>query len=167
MAVQSSVSIVPVETNDIPVVAELARAIWFEHYPSIISWSQIHYMLERGYAPRVIAAELARGVEWRLASDGGRSFGFASWERFGDVVKLHKLYVERVARGRGTGRQLVEVATQDARQAGVREIVLAVNKRNYGSIRAYLGLGFSFQRAVRDEIGHGFVMDDYVMVLRV
>lgn len=157
----------PVETNDIPVVAELARAIWFEHYPSIISWSQIHYMLERGYAPRAIAAELARGVEWRLALDGAQSLGFASLERFGDVVKLHKLYVERAARGRGIGRQLVEVAAQHARQAGVREIVLAVNKRNYNSIRAYLRLRFSFQRAVRDEIGHGFVMDDYVMVLRV
>lgn len=141
--------------------------IWFEHYPNIISWSQIHYMLERGYASRVIAAELARGVEWRLALDGGRSFGFASWERFGDVVKLHKLYVERAARGRGAGRQLVEVAMRDARRSGAREIVLAVNKRNYVSIRTYLSLSFSFQHAVRDEIGHGFVMDDYVMVRRV
>jgi diamine N-acetyltransferase len=163
----SIVTIATIETNDIPAVAELARVIWFEHYPSIISWSQIHYMLERGYASSVIAAELARGVEWRLASDGGRSFGFASWERYGDVVKLHKLYVERAARGRGVGRQLVEVATLDARHSGAREMVLAVNKRNYASIRAYLGLGFSFQRAVCDEIGHGFVMDDYVMVLRV
>ena len=160
-------TIVPVETNDIAVVAELARSIWFEHYPSIISWSQIHYMLERGYASPVIEAELARGVEWRLACDGARPSGFASWERSGDVVKLHKLYVERAARGVGIGRQLVEVATQDARRSGAGAIVLAVNKRNYGSIRAYLGLGFSFQRAVRDDIGNGFVMDDYVMARRV
>jgi len=162
-----AVTIATIETNDFSMVAALARTIWFEHYPGIISWSQIHYMLERGYASNVIEAELARGVAWRLASDGERPFGFASWERFGDVVKLHKLYVERAARGRGAGRQLVEVAMQDARRSGAREIVLAVNKRNYVSIRAYLSLSFSFQRAVRDEIGHGFVMDDYVMVRRV
>ena len=156
-------TIEPVEIKHIAVVVDLARAIWFEHYPGIISWSQIHYMLERGYTPAVIEAELASGVEWRLALDGSRPCAFASWERFGAVAKLHKLYVERAARGTGLGRQLVDIAAQDARRNGTREIVLAVNKRNYSSIRAYLGLGFSFRRAVRDEIGHGFAMDDYVM----
>jgi hypothetical protein len=54
------VSIERVGVEHIRLVADLARSIWFEHDPAIISWSQIHYMLEAGYAPRVIAAEMAR-----------------------------------------------------------------------------------------------------------
>jgi GNAT superfamily N-acetyltransferase len=150
--------------GDIALVADLARSIWFEHYPAIISWAQIHYMLERGYATDVIAGELERGVEWRIASVDRTPRGFAAWEAFGTAIKLHKLYVERAARGQGVGKRLVTAAAEAAQRIGVREICLAVNKRNHGAIRAYLALGFSFRRAVRADIGHGFVMDDYVMV---
>jgi len=149
--------------GDIETLRELARAIWFEHYPSIISRSQIHYMLERGYAADVVAAEIARGVEWRLASVDGRACGFAAWEAFGDRVKLHKLYVQRSVRVGGVGRALVAATAADAGERGARLVYLAVNKRNRIAIRAYVRMGFAFHRAMRIDIGHGFVMDDYEM----
>lgn len=152
-----------VARRDIPAVAELARAIWFEHYPAIISWSQIHYMLEAGYASDVIAAELERGVQWRTACIDGSPVGFTAWESVGGSVKVHKLYIERAARGRSVGARLVAAAADDARRLGANEIYLAVNKRNEVAIRAYLSMGFAFRRAMRADIGHGFVMDDYEM----
>ena len=157
------VSIERVGTEDIRIVADLARSIWFEHYPAIISWSQIHYMLEAGYAADVIAAEFERGVQWRTAWVDGVVRGFAAWEGLGDRVKVHKLYVERAARGHGVGRHLVNAAASDAQNVGANAIYLAVNKRNHIAIRAYLSLGFAFRRAMRADIGHGFAMDDYEM----
>jgi GNAT superfamily N-acetyltransferase len=158
------VSIERVGIGDIRMVVDLARSIWFEHYPAIISWSQIHYMLEAGYETSVIAAELERGVQWRTAWVDGVLRGFAAWEVLGNQVKVHKLYVERAARGHGVARHLVNAAADDARRLGANAIYLAVNKRNEIAIRAYLSLGFAFRRAMRADIGHGFAMDDYEMV---
>ena len=148
---------------DIETLRELAREIWFDHYPAIIGWSQVHYMLERGYAAHVIADEIARGVEWRLASVHGSACGFAAWESFGDEVKLHKLYVRRSLRVAGVGKALVAALAADSSERGARVVYLAVNKRNRIAIRAYLRLGFAFRRAMRVDIGHGFAMDDYEM----
>ena len=158
-----AVSVERVGIEDIGTLADLARSIWFEHYPAIISWSQIHYMLEAGYAADVIAAELERGVQWRTARVDGVVVAFTAWESFGDRVKVHKVYVDRAARGHGVGGQLVSAAAADAKSRGASAIYLAVNKRNHIAIRAYLSLGFAFRRAMRADIGHGFVMDDYEM----
>ncbi len=158
-----SVSIARIRTEDVATVASLARTIWFEHYPDIIGWPQIHYMLERGYAHGVIAAELARGVEWHFAMFDGEPCGFAAWDALNDSIKLHKLYVLRSARERGLGRALIDACAADAQRRAARDVQLAVNKRNVVAIRAYLRVGFAFRRAVCVPIGHGFVMDDYVM----
>ena len=44
---------------------------------------------------------------------------------------------------------------------------LTVNKGNELAIRAYEGTGFETIDAVVTDIGEGFVMDDYIMELRV
>jgi RimJ/RimL family protein N-acetyltransferase len=51
--------------------------------------------------------------------------------------------------------------------ADVQRIYLTVNKRNTSSIEAYLRLGFSREGSQVADIGHGFVMDDYVMGRRL
>ena len=40
---------------------------------------------------------------------------------------------------------------------------LTVNKHNELGIRAYRGKGFETIDAVETDIGHGFIMDDYIM----
>ena len=151
------------DADDIATLRALAREIWFDHYPGIISWAQVHYMLERGYSAAVIADELARGIEWRIASVDGEPCGFAAWETLGRETKLHKLYVRRTTRIRGVGRALVENLVATVRERDVASIYLAVNKRNAIAIRAYLKMGFAFRRAMCADIGHGFVMDDFEM----
>lgn len=145
------------------VVVTLARQTWFEHYPGIISFAQIHYMLERGYTREVIAAEQRAGVSWYVAEWTGVPVGFVAFGPAGSDLKVHKVYVLRAAKGKGVGRALMDVARLDARSTERAALVLTVNKNNLDSIRAYLAMGFSFAARVRVDIGHGFVMDDYVM----
>ena len=156
------------EDDDLRAIERLAERIWSEHYPGIISWAQIHYMLERTYRPELIAQEIASGVRWLCASDDSGPCGFAAYATLADGrVRLDKLYVLRSHRGRGIGSQLlaelIEWCAGADVQNPVQRIYLTVNRHNSGSIEAYLRLGFAHEGSQVADIGHGFVMDDYVM----
>jgi GNAT superfamily N-acetyltransferase len=162
----SDVTFQPVRDVDIQAVASLAGVIWRRHYPGIISAAQIDYMLDRMYAPETIRAELCRGVAWVKVMVGGELAGLASFGPVDDgaAMKLHKLYLLESVRGRGTGSAAIAYVAAEARKAGFNRLVLAVNKKNTGAIRAYEKNGFVIEKAVVSEFGGGFVMDDFIMV---
>jgi ribosomal protein S18 acetylase RimI-like enzyme len=152
--------------DDVPEIQRLAREIWHAHYPGIISREQIDYMLEHGYASGVLDEIIDgpdSGIE--LALDDGKRVGFAAWYATdaGDEVKLEKLYVLQSHQRKGVGARLIATVESAARQLGVRTVVLNVNKNNTQAIRAYEKQGFAIRAEVVVDIGHGFVMDDYVM----
>jgi ribosomal protein S18 acetylase RimI-like enzyme len=78
-------------------------------------------------------------------------------------VKLDKLYVHGLFRGRGCGAALVRHVEQAARAQGCDQVYLQVNRNNFDSIAAYRHLGFEVVDRVKTDIGGGFHMDDYVM----
>ena len=144
----------------------LAHAIWHRHYPGIITVAQIDYMLARGYSDAALERFLDEpGAGLLIARSGGRDVGFAAWHRAGEPAtsKLDKLYVLPDLHRHGIGRRLVERVESHARSDGATTLILAVNKRNAGSIAAYRRLGFVVRESVVVDIGGGFVMDDYVM----
>lgn len=153
---------------DADALSALAGVVWRAHYPSIIAMAQIDYMLAQRYAPALIRDEIARGVIWDTARAGGRPVGFSAClpPRAGEM-KLDKLYVHPDFQRRGCGRQLVARAAAAARAAGCAALVLAVNKRNAPALAAYRGYGFRVREAMVQQIGGGFVMDDYLMVMNV
>ena len=63
----------------------------------------------------------------------------------------------------GYGRKAVQYAEKVARDLGLDKIVLTVNKNNVNSIKAYEKIGFTNAGPVVQDIGSGFVMDDYKM----
>lgn len=150
--------------DEVVQLGALAGRIWAEHYPGIISWAQINYMLEGGYAPHVIRAELADGVHWVVARDRDQPCGFAAVRRTGpSSARLDKLYVDAGRRRLGVGRVLLLDAEAWCAERRLERIDLTVNVDNLTAIRAYLRLGFAFEGRVTADIGYGFVMDDYVM----
>jgi len=153
--------------EDIPALRDLARRIWHEHYPGIITRKQIDYMLERMYAAEVIRRELAEGVAWDLVLCEGEPVGFisCSLDAATSCVKLNKLYLLPALHGQGIGRRMLQHVRARAAQQGAREIHLQVNKRNTRAIHAYERAGFLVREAVLADIGGGFVMDDFIMVL--
>jgi GNAT superfamily N-acetyltransferase len=80
-------------------------------------------------------------------------------------MKLDKLYVSTERQGQGVGRALLAAVRARARLLGCTRLILAVNKRNAAAIAAYRQWGFRIERAMVSDIGGGFVMDDYLMVL--
>jgi len=159
-------SITALRDVDIAPVCALAREIWMQHYPGIITVKQIEYMLAQRYSPDAIRTQLKAGEAWWEKLDvGGDLCGFASYERgtHARAMKLDKIYVHQLVRGKGYGAALVDHVANAARQQGMDTLTLQVNKYNYGSVAAYLRLGFAVAKTVKVDIGNGFFMDDYVM----
>lgn len=158
--------IAPLRPEDIEALVALTRETWQRHYLSIISQAQIDYMLAQRYAPDVIRAQLARDdVWWDALHVDGVLTGFAQSERGarpGDL-KLDKLYLRYDARGHGLGGVLVRHVEARARALGCDRLYLQVNKNNASAIGAYRKHGFEIVESATFDIGHGFVMDDYVM----
>ena len=161
-----AIVITPARRGDVPDIQRLAREIWHAHYPGIITREQIDYMLEHGYATGVLEEFIEgpdSGIE--IALDEGRRVGFAAWYTTdsGDEAKLDKLYVLQTHQRKGVGARLIARVESEARRTGAKTLVLNVNKNNAQAIRAYEKHGFAVRSAVVVDIGHGFVMDDYVM----
>jgi GNAT superfamily N-acetyltransferase len=166
MAGTPDFSISPVRDADVTPVCALAREIWVQHYPGIISVKQIEYMLEQRYSQEAIRTQLrANEAWWDKLEVHGELCGFASYERGIDAhaMKLDKLYVHQLFRGKGYGAALVDHVTRAARQQGMDTLTLQVNKYNHGSVAAYLRIGFTVAKTVKVDIGNGFFMDDYLM----
>jgi GNAT superfamily N-acetyltransferase len=163
---EPEISIVRARREQLPEVQRLAAVMWRAHYPGIITPDQIDYMLERGYALDALAGFLDasdRGL--LLAMVDGDIAGFAAWyvtERPTEA-KLDKLYVLQSRQRHGLGGRLIACVEDHARAAGADTLALNVNKRNVQAVRAYEKHGFAVRAAVVVDIGHGFVMDDYVM----
>lgn len=209
------ITILPATQDDIPTLRALARCIWHEYYPGIISREQIDYMLGRMYDETTIRREMEDGVAWELVlrqiepgsvQTGGHgtprtdaprgreqlasseaavpapssfarksgshlteSVGFISYsfDVASQGVKLSKLYLLPEWHGHGIGNHMLQHVQARAAQLGASEIQLQVNKQNRRAIRAYQRAGFSVCEAVVTDIGGGFVMDDFIMALRI
>jgi ribosomal protein S18 acetylase RimI-like enzyme len=145
-------------------LAGLARIIWQAHYLAIITQAQIDYMLEQRYKPGLIRQTLARGDRWEVARDHEALVGFAHGYPMSDGdYKLDKLYVHPDYQRHGIGGLLLDRLIRHARKHGCERLVLRVNRNNTNAIAAYRKYGFTVATEIVEEIGNGFVMDDYIM----
>ena len=88
---------------------------------------------------------------------------FMLQQRYDPAVIREQLAHPRNQRS-GFGGLLIARALGAARKEGCKALVLAVNKANAKAISAYTKYGFRIREAIVQDIGGGFVMDDYVMV---
>jgi len=162
----SNLRILPLRNQDIPELVQLAREIWYAHFPSIITVEQIEYMLNQRYRPEVIGEQLANGTAWwdkLLLDDHLIAFSACALSEHPEAMKLDKLYVRYDLRRHGYGSVLLRQVEERARRLGCSRVYLQVNRHNRSAIDAYLRNGYSVTQSARVDIGAGFVMDDYVM----
>ena len=160
----SELRITPLAEDDIDAVIELAGLIWRHHYPGIISIQQIDYMLAQRYTPAVIRAQMQSGTAWwEQVRVGERMIGFTQYELYGRSMKLDKLYLHQDFQQRGHGARVLAHIEDEARRRGLIAVRLNVNKHNHKAIAAYRKSGYATVETVVDDIGGGYVMDDYVM----
>lgn len=160
--------IVPATPGDAEAIAALAKVIWHRHYPAIINQAQIDYMLAQRYAPELLRRQIGSpGHRWDKLLLDGELAGFAHCFVNGSEMKLDKLYIHPEHQHKGYGGKLIAHAVMAAQDAGCARLLLAVNKHNKNAIAAYRKHGFEVIEAVVQDIGDGFVMDDYIMAREV
>jgi len=158
------VEIRPVTPPDVPAIAALAREIWQATYPGIITQEQIDFMLEQRYGHERLYDDLEDLHKWLdQAFHDGRRVGFAFSEIYKGEFKLDKLYIHPDVQRRGVGGQLIAHVAERARREGYPCVILQVNKRNTNAINSYQKYGFEVRTATVENIGGGYVMDDFVM----
>jgi diamine N-acetyltransferase len=149
--------------NHVDIIESLAREIWTEHYIPIIGEQQVGYMLARYQSKQAIKEQIASGVRYFLIEEGPSFIGYIAVQTRGDELFLSKIYLRSSHRARGYGKQAVQYVERLAHERGLRKIVLTVNKNNTAAIRAYQKIGFKNVGRLVQDIGSGFVMDDYAM----
>jgi ribosomal protein S18 acetylase RimI-like enzyme len=146
-------------------LVELAGHIWRTCYPGIITVKQIEYMLAQRYKPGLVKQLLARGDLWLAAMAGDVMVGFAHGHPLQDGdYKLDKLYVHPDFQRHGIGGRLIAEVARQALRHGCNRLLLRVNRQNQPAIDAYLKHGFTVETIYMEDIGGGYVMDDYVMI---
>lgn len=121
-------------------------------------------MLDVMYSSGIITYELLNGVIWEILLDNDRPCGYISYScGEDDSVRLSKIYLEKNSRGKGIAGVAIDRVVSYAARNGRKYVSLNVNKKNARAISAYQKNGFTITDSVVKDIGHGFVMDDYIM----
>ena len=150
-------------------VQKLAQIIWPATYGSILSQEQFDYMMEMMYSLPSLEKQLESGKVFLLVEEENRFIGFASYELHVDAsntTKIHKLYVLPETQGKGIGRKLIDYIKEISIKENDSILQLTVNRHNKAK-DFYLKYGFTIKEEKVFEIGNGYVMDDYVMEIKI
>lgn len=152
-----------ISEGELEKVEALASVIWREHYTPIIGEDQVAYMLEKFQSVKTMRQQIAQGYHYFLINDGEIPLGYLSYEKRMEKLFLSKIYVLQNYRGKGIGTLGMNFVMDTAKALGCTAVSLTVNKYNHNSIKAYEKVGFINKKELVQDIGGGFVMDDYLM----
>ena len=156
-----------VSPDDIRAVEDLAGIIWNESFKGIISQDQIDYMLEEFQSYAAIKNSILSGSLYFIITFEGKRVGYMGILPEGRKVFLSKIYVCSKYRRNGIASSAIGLIREMASERGWKSAYLTVNKNNTGSIEFYKKIGFKITSEKIADIGEGFVMDDYIMELRL
>ena len=152
--------------DDIFIVNQLAHSIWPDAFKDILEPDQIEYMLEWMYNINTLSEQVQTGHLYYVITENGVPQGFIGVEpNFPDAgtLRVHKLYVESNAHGKGLGKALLKKAIEIGNELDVATLNLTVNRYNK-AVDFYKSQGFQIVEEVDVNIGKGYYMNDYVMV---
>ena len=152
--------------DELKIVEGLAKEIWEEYYPGIITIDQIKYMVKNFQSFEPIKKELEEeGYCYFLIYVDFVPAGYCSIKDDDEdhSVFLSKIYVLKKYRGTGLSRLLLTQSLSQTGHASPERIWLRVNKTNVNSIKVYEEIGLKIEREEVSDIGEGYVMDDYIM----
>ena len=161
--------VVVITKEQIAKVADLAREIWVNHYVPIVGQAQVDYMLEQFQSITPITAQIVDGYDYYLLLDDGEAVGYLGVVPCPEKgqVQISKAYLKMEKRGQGLGRVMFRFVETVYGAKGMTVLWLTVNRHNSGSIAFYEHLGYVKEGTLVQDIGNGFVMDDYRMMKRL
>ena len=156
--------------QDLPLIHKIAEKSWRANYPGIISAEQIEYMLDLMYSEEALAKDF-HNINFNyylIQDDECNNVGILGYERSyqHNITKLHRIYLLKEAKGKGFGKFAIEFLKKEVGESLDGSIILNVNKDN-PAFEFYKSQGFTVFKEIVNEIGSGFVMDDYLMEFKI
>ena len=151
--------------KDISTIQVLAREIWNDHYPTIIGQEQVDYMLERMYSASSMLKQMHDGQAFYLVFNDEKPIGFAAVEnKSSGQYFLNKCYIKTAAQRSGVGAFVIHAILE--KYTDCSELRLQVNRQNYKAINFYFKMGFVIEQVADFDIGDGYFMNDFIMLLK-
>lgn len=158
-----------IKSNQVELVNALAHDIWPHTFREILKSEQITYMLHWMYNEQELADQINSGVLYYVLKEYNHPKGFIALEaNFPDAgfLRIHKLYLLPEMQGRGHGRLLMQKAFDVAFDLDLHSMHLNVNRFN-PAVEFYKHIGFIISKEEDISIGQGYLMEDYVMELKL
>ncbi len=153
--------------SDIPTIQQIAEETWRPTYGHILSEEQTVYMLDLMYNAEVLKKQIEGNIHFFMVADSSNALGYFAMEQTGNThAKLHKIYLRPQKKSTGIGTAIIQFIKKWATERNIETIELNVNKYN-SAVLFYEKMGFECIKEIVLDIGQGYVMDDYVMQLRV
>lgn len=156
-----------INKNQLPIVKDLAYAIWPSAYREILSAEQLNYMLDNFYSIENLENQMDKGQVFELLFEDSNVVGFVAYElncNETGLLKIHKIYLLPETQGKGFGKFMIDEVIKIAKSNQQKGVFLNVNKYNNAQF-FYEKLGFTITKDEVIDIGNDYVMDDYVMNL--
>lgn len=154
------------DPEDIEAVAALAHEIWNQHFVPIAGQKQVDYMLEKLQSAPAIAKQISSGYQYYTIAVDNEMVGYFAIASVPDEcieAQLSKIYVRKDHQGQGLGKDMLDFAEELCAAMGIRKLWLTVYRHNVETIAFYEHMGFTMEGKLVQDIGDGFVMDDYRM----
>lgn len=161
------------DKGEIREMSEFAGGIFYRYYLPQLPEGQPEYMRSRFLSETAIEEKISPehepSVNFEFVKDEDeKNVGFVCYwiqksEDGPDECYLDKYYVHEDFRGKGYGNVIMDHLKIFCQENNLFRIKLNVNKYNK-TLEIYKKLGFEILRAEVNDIGNGYVMDDYVMV---
>lgn len=153
-------------SKDYKKIQEIAHQTWPETYGTILSKEQLDFMLDAFYSEAALNDSVVfKRHHFLLAKEDDVVLGFASYEHNyeeNNRTRIHKIYVLPQTQGKGVGKTLIDFIQKLAIDISSKALSLNVNRFNK-AYTFYQKNGFEVIKEVDIEIGHGYLMEDYVM----
>jgi ribosomal protein S18 acetylase RimI-like enzyme len=149
--------------KDIPLINQLAYAIWPFTYKEILSPNQLDYMLELIYSEASLQKQFNKEHHFLIVEKDNKPVAFADYSLLKDAVyKLNKIYVLQNLQGKGIGKLLIENVIERVKAKHATALLLNVNRYNKAK-QFYERLGFTVISEEDIDIGESYFMNDYIM----
>lgn len=150
--------------EEIKALAECAKIIWNEYYSTILSQAQIDYMVEQFQSFDAIKKSIEKEhYIYYILCNKENVIAYCGFQPQEQHLFLSKLYVQKPWRGHGYAGQMLAKMMDYAKQNQLDSIVLTCNRYNNASLDFYRRKGFTVIDRADNNIGHGFVMEDYIL----
>lgn len=154
---------------EIEKIRDLAKKSWNSAYAKILSQEQIDYMLGEMYSFNEILSQIQNpNYHYFIIEFNENSAGFIGFENHYEpsTTKLHRLYLLEDFKGKGLGKSALQFLKEKSFESDDTRIILNVNKDNPAK-KMYESQGFTVYKEEVFDIGNGFVMDDYLLEIKL